>query len=119
MTSSPCKFLLIAFVILVVMLSLSPPARAATVEGVTFAPEVRIGEATVPLRKAAYHDVQPEDRYSLSYHPECGTELSLNGTPLVTIEGADFAAAYFGIRLGREPIDEELKKSLLIRADAR
>ncbi len=29
-------------------------------------------------------------------------ELSFNGEPLVTIEGADFSAAYFGIWLGKE-----------------
>jgi hypothetical protein len=37
----------------------------------------------------------------------------MNGTPLIVIEGADFAAAYFGIWLGREPIDEKLKRDLL------
>lgn len=62
---------------------------------------------------AAYRDVKPGDRYSLTYLPGKGTELALNGTPLITIEGADFAAAYFGIWLGREPIDEKLKNDLL------
>jgi hypothetical protein len=62
---------------------------------------------------AAYKDVKPGDRYSLTYLPGRGTELSLNGTPLTVIEGADFAAAYFGIWLGRAPIDEGLKRDLL------
>jgi len=62
---------------------------------------------------AAYKDVKPGDRYSLTYLPGRGTELALNGTPLVVIEGSDFAAAYFGIWLGREPIDEQLKRDLL------
>lgn len=62
---------------------------------------------------AAYRNVRPGDRYALTYLPGKGTELALNGTPLVTIEGADFAAAYFGIWLGREPIDEKLKRDLL------
>jgi len=62
---------------------------------------------------AAYRDVKPGDRYALTYLPGRGTELALNGTPLITIEGADFAAAYFGIWLGREPIDEKLKRDLL------
>ncbi len=60
-----------------------------------------------------YKDVKAGDRYSLTYLPGRGTELALNGTPLLTIEGADFAAAYFGIWLGREPIDEKLKRDLL------
>ena len=62
---------------------------------------------------AAYQDVKPGDRYALTYLPGRGTELALNGTPLIVIEGADFAAAYFGIWLGREPIDEKLKRDLL------
>jgi len=62
---------------------------------------------------AAYRDVEPGDRYSLTYLPGRGTELALNGTPLIVIEGGDFAAAYFGIWLGREPINEKLKQDLL------
>ena len=61
----------------------------------------------------AYKDVKAGDRYSLTYLPGRGTELALNGTPLLTVEGADFAAAYFGIWLGREPIDDKLKRDLL------
>ncbi len=62
---------------------------------------------------AAYRDVKPGDRYALTYLPGRGTELTLNGTLLVVIEGADFASAYFGIWLGREPIDAKLKRDLL------
>lgn len=62
---------------------------------------------------AAYQDVQPGDRYAITYQPGRGTELALNGVPLTVIEGADFAAAYFGIWLGREPIDDKLKRDLL------
>lgn len=62
---------------------------------------------------AAYKDVKPGDRYSLTYLPGRGTELALNGTPLIVIEGSDFASAYFGIWLGRKPIDEKLKRDLL------
>ena len=62
---------------------------------------------------SVYRDVKPGDRYSLTYLPGRGTELALNGAPLTVIEGADFAAAYFGIWLGREPLDEKLKRDLL------
>jgi hypothetical protein len=62
---------------------------------------------------AAYKDVKAGDRYSLTYLPGRGTELALNGSPLLTIEGADFAAAYFGIWLGRDSIDDRLKHDLL------
>lgn len=196
MRSFPFKSLLAAGAALLALVFAPLPARAVTVEGVSFAPEVRIGDTTVPLRNAAllrylfvlkayvaalylpadvvpeqvladvpkrleisylvairgedfdkgaspvlrrnlspadlerlqgrldrlnaaYRDVQPGDRYALSYLPGRGTELSLNGTPLVTIEGADFAAAYFGVWLGSEPIDADLKKSLLKGPTAR
>ena len=60
-----------------------------------------------------YRDVKPGDRYALTYLPGRGTELALNGTPLTVIEGADFAAAYFGIWLGQNSIDDRLKRDLL------
>lgn len=61
---------------------------------------------------ALYRDVKPGDRYALTYLPGRGTELTLNGVPLTVIEGADFARAYFGIWLGRMPIDAKLKNNL-------
>lgn len=70
-------------------------------------------QGRIDLINAAYKDVKSGDRYSLTYLPGQGTELALNGTPLIVIEGADFAAAYFGIWLGREPIDKKLKRDLL------
>jgi hypothetical protein len=63
--------------------------------------------------RRAYRDVKAGDRYALTYRPGSGTELSFNGTPLVVVEGDDFAAAYFSIWLGRHPIDEKLKEDLL------
>jgi hypothetical protein len=60
-----------------------------------------------------YRDVQPGDRYALTYLPGKGTELSLNGTPLGRIEGEDFAAAVFAIWLGPAPIDEGFRDDLL------
>ncbi len=63
--------------------------------------------------RAAYRDVKPGDRYALTYLPGSGTELSFNGTPLVRIEGDDFAAAYFSIWLGKRPLDQGLKDNLL------
>jgi hypothetical protein len=60
-----------------------------------------------------YRDVQPGDRYALTYLPGKGTELSLNDIPLGRIEGEDFAAAVFAIWLGPAPIDEGFRDSLL------
>ncbi len=60
-----------------------------------------------------YQDVQPGDRYGLTYLPGVGTELALNGERKGLVEGADFAAAYFAIWLGTDPIHETLKEGLL------
>jgi hypothetical protein len=59
-----------------------------------------------------YRDVKEGDRYALTYVPGKGTTLSLNGTSLGTIEGADFAAAYFTIWLGAKPISDTLRDEL-------
>jgi len=60
-----------------------------------------------------YENVKPGDRYALTYVPGVGMELALNGTPKGLIEGADFAAAYFAIWLGAQPLDASLKTQLL------
>lgn len=62
---------------------------------------------------AAYRDIDPGDRYALTYLPGRGTELSMNGEPLAFIEGADFARAYFSIWLGERPLDRGFKRDLL------
>jgi hypothetical protein len=62
---------------------------------------------------AWYRDVQPNDRYALTYVPGVGTELSLNGERIGVIEGADFAAMYFRIWLGAHPLDARLRDQLL------
>lgn len=67
----------------------------------------------IDYHNSLYEDVQPGDRYSLTYIPGKGTELALNGEPKGTIEGADFAAAVFSIWLGPEPINESFKRSIL------
>jgi hypothetical protein len=60
-----------------------------------------------------YRDVKEGDRYALTYVPGKGTTLSLNGEPLGTIEGADFAAAYFTIWLGAKPISDTMRDDLI------
>ena len=60
-----------------------------------------------------FRDVKPGDRYSINYLPEKGTELRFNENPLGHVPGADFAAAYFGIWLGDEPISKDFRDLLL------
>lgn len=67
------------------------------------------------LINRAYRDVREGDSYTLTYVPGKGTTLRLNGSPLVTIPGQDFAAAYFRIWLGDDPISESMRDALLGR----
>jgi hypothetical protein len=67
----------------------------------------------IEYHNSLYQDVEPGDRYALTYIPGKGTELALNGESKGVVEGADFAAALFSIWLGPKPISESLKKDLL------
>jgi len=62
---------------------------------------------------ALFEDVQPGDRYSLTFIPGRGTELALNGRVLGVIEGSDFARAVFAVWLGDDPIDTDFRDVLL------
>jgi hypothetical protein len=60
-----------------------------------------------------YHDVRAVDRYSLTYVPGKGTTLSWNGQPHGTVAGEGFAVRLFGIWIGANPLDSDLKRLLL------
>jgi hypothetical protein len=67
----------------------------------------------IDYHNSLYEDVDPGDRYALTYIPGRGTELSLNGEPKGIIEGADFANALFSIWIGQQPIDESFKRQIM------
>jgi len=67
---------------------------------------------------ALFQDVKPGDRYSITYRPEVGTELRLNGELLGASPGSDFATAYFGIWLGDNPISTSFRDRLLSNESA-
>jgi hypothetical protein len=67
----------------------------------------------IEYHNSLYEDVQPGDRYSLTYIPGRGTELALNGETKGVIEGADFAAALFSVWLGPDPINRSFKEQIL------
>lgn len=88
----------------------------ATNEGIrknVSAAQWRTLEPRIQRFNTLYVDVEPGDRYALTYLPNRGTELTHNGRPLGTIPGTDFAAALFAIWLGSEPFDAALKRQLL------
>ena len=67
----------------------------------------------IEYHNSLYKDVEPGDRYAITYIPGVGTELSLNGQPLGMIEGEDFASALFALWLGEKPFDKRFKADLL------
>lgn len=62
---------------------------------------------------AAYKRVEKGDRYALQYEALSGTTLLLNEEPQITIPGADFARAYFGIWLSEYPANTHLRDALI------
>lgn len=53
------------------------------------------------------------NKFELAYIPGTGTVVSKNGKKLGIIEGLDFKKALFGMWLGSNSIDNDLKKGLL------
>jgi hypothetical protein len=63
---------------------------------------------------ALLEDVNPGDRYTLTYIPEIGTELKLNNSIKGIVAGEAFAKAYFGIWLSEKfSADKEFTEHLL------
>lgn len=60
-----------------------------------------------------FRNVEPGDRYSLTYLPGQGTQLWLNDELLGQVPDADFAVAYFGLWLGDRPISKTFRDHLL------
>jgi len=88
----------------------------ATVDGIAAnvsSGQLRTLQPAIGEFNALYKDVKPGDRYALSYDPDSGTELSLNGNALGVVAGDEFAAAIFAIWLGENPLDAGLKAALL------
>jgi hypothetical protein len=88
----------------------------ATVEGISRNVDAETLEDLQPRIarfNALYEDIEPGDRYSLTYLPGRGTELGLNGQPKGVVAGADFASALFSIWLGPNPLNDTLRRQLL------
>lgn len=62
-----------------------------------------------------YRPVKPGDRYRAEYIPDRGTTLYLNGKPLGTVAGVDFARVFFSIWIGKNPINKKFRERLLGR----
>ena len=60
-----------------------------------------------------YEDIAKGDRAALTYLPERGLTLTINGRVKGTIAGEDFAQALFSLWLGDEPFNSRFKQALL------
>jgi hypothetical protein len=58
-------------------------------------------------------EVKPGDIIMLDYLPASGTRITVNGTERGTIAGAAFNRALLRIWLGRNPVQDDLKKGML------
>lgn len=59
-----------------------------------------------------YRDVKAGQRYTLTYLPGRGLEMALDGEVLGEVDGAEFAAAYFSIWLGPDPVSRSLQQGM-------
>ena len=62
---------------------------------------------------AMFSDVADGDQILMTYVPGKGTTVSLKGAEKGTVEGKDFADGLWNVWLGRDPVQEDLKKALL------
>jgi hypothetical protein len=59
------------------------------------------------------NEVKPNDIIMLDYLPASGTRITVNGAERGVIAGADFNRALLGIWVGKNPVQDDLKKGLL------
>ena len=69
-------------------------------------------EADINAFNQSYQDVEPQDRYVLSWDGDT-LRLALNGDTLFEGGNAELASAMFGIWLGERPLGEEFRDALL------
>ncbi len=78
-------------------------------------PIVSIIAIRAPLdQMISYHqDVEPGDRYELTYEPGRGMRVLFNGAEKGVVEGDDFARAYLGMWLSDHPLSKSLREKLI------
>lgn len=60
-----------------------------------------------------YPDIKAGDQIAVTYIPQQGSQVELNGQIQGIVPGADFANAFFSIWVGENPVDEQAKLKLL------
>ncbi len=77
--------------------------------------QLAVVDREIEILHQGYQDVRDGDNYTLCYNSiEKVTDLTLNGSKLVTVSSTAFAEIYFSIWLGKiNPLDENLRNDLL------
>jgi hypothetical protein len=60
-----------------------------------------------------YPSVKAADQIIITYLPQVGTRVDVNGTFKGIVPGKDFAKAFFAIWIGENPVDKQAKRQLL------
>jgi hypothetical protein len=66
---------------------------------------------------AAIPDLKKGDELTITYVPGKGTRVQSKSGQEISVEGKDFADALFGVWLGKDPADDDLKEGLLGKED--
>jgi len=61
----------------------------------------------------AVQEVKPGDTIMLDYLPDSGTRVTVNGTERGIIAGVPFSRALLKVWLGKNPVQDDLKKGML------
>jgi len=64
-----------------------------------------------------FGDTKPGEEYVIRWTPGAGLETTVTGQPKPPIDDKAFASAVFGIWLGDKPVQEDIKKDLVARAE--
>jgi hypothetical protein len=64
------------------------------------------------LHRAYLETVPRGSIYTLLYRPDAGTDILLNGNPVLNLPGHDFARAYFSVWLGPHAASRGVRKQL-------
>jgi hypothetical protein len=74
-------------------------------------------KARLDTFNAAIPDLKKGDELTLTYVPGKGTTVQSKGGQEISVEGKDFADALFGVWLGKDPVDDDLKEGMLGQDD--
>lgn len=75
--------------------------------------ELQALRAEIEPLQAKFNDIQAGDRYALSYSPEGGLTLELNGKQVYQSSSPELARAYLGIWLAKDGLSDKLRERLL------